>query len=90
MAEKIAVLGAGAIGGVIGGYLCRAGADVTFIDTWPAHVDQIRRHGLKITAQEEEFTVQVPALHLGEGAAQQLRRLQEHPQIYWKAHIDHR
>ena len=73
MAEKIAVLGAGAIGGVIGGYLCRAGADVTLIDTWPAHVDQIRRHGLKITAQEEEFTVQVPALHLGEVSAQQPR-----------------
>lgn len=73
MAEKIGVLGAGAIGGVIGGYLCRAGEDVTLIDTWPAHVDQIRRHGLKITAQEEEFTVQVPALHLGEVSAQQPR-----------------
>ena len=71
MAETIGVLGAGAIGGVIGGYLFRAGEDVTLIDTWPEHVDQIRRHGLRITAQEEEFTVQVPALHLGEVSARQ-------------------
>ena len=73
MADKIGVLGAGAIGGVIGGYLARAGQDVTLIDTWPEHIERIRAAGLKVTALEEEFTVAVPAMHLGEVSAQQPR-----------------
>ena len=73
MADKIGVLGAGAIGGVIGGYLARAGQDVTLIDTWPEHIERIREVGLKVTALEEEFTVPVPTLHLGEVSAQQPR-----------------
>jgi 2-dehydropantoate 2-reductase len=37
---------------------------------WPAHVEQIRREGLKITAAEAgEFQVPVRAIHLGEVAA---------------------
>jgi ketopantoate reductase len=43
--EKLAVLGAGAIGSTIGGYLTRAGRDVTLIDLWPAHVEEMRRGG---------------------------------------------
>jgi 2-dehydropantoate 2-reductase len=62
--KKLAVLGVGAIGSTIGGYLTRAGHDVTLIDLWPAHVEEMRRGGLKITAQDEEFTVRVKALHL--------------------------
>jgi 2-dehydropantoate 2-reductase len=62
--KKLAVLGAGAIGSTIGGYLTRAGRDVTLIDLWPAHVEEMRRGGLKVTAQDEEFTVRVKALHL--------------------------
>ena len=62
--EKLAVLGAGAIGSTIGGYLTRAGRDITLIDLWPAHVEEMRRGGLKVTAQDEEFTVKVKALHL--------------------------
>jgi len=62
--EKLAVLGAGAIGSSIGAYLTRAGRDITLIDLWPAHVDAMRRGGLKVTAQDETFTVKVKALHL--------------------------
>ena len=69
MADRIAVLGAGAIGGVIGGYLARAGRDVTLIDMWPANVERIKEKGLTVTPQEEEFTVHPKALHLGEVAA---------------------
>ena len=69
MSMRIAVLGAGAIGGVIGSYLTRAGEDVTFIDAWPANVEAIKKDGLKVTAVEEEFNVEAPALHLGEVSA---------------------
>ncbi len=63
--EKLAVLGAGAIGSSIGAYLTRAGRDITLIDLWPANVDAMRHGGLKVTAQEEVFTVKVNALHPG-------------------------
>ena len=66
MFQKLAVLGAGAIGSIIGAYLTRAGNDVTIIDPWGAHVDAMREHGLRVTAQDEDFTVPVNAVHLGE------------------------
>jgi len=69
MSLKIAIFGAGAIGGCIGAYLVRSGADVTLIDMWPANVERIRAHGLTVTAAEEEFTVQAPALHLADVSA---------------------
>ena len=64
--EKLAVLGAGAIGANIGAYVTRAGHDITLIDMWPAHVEEMKRHGLKVTAQDEEFTVKVKAIHLAD------------------------
>ena len=66
---KIAVLGAGAVGGAIGGYLTQAGRDVTLIDMWPANIDRIKTNGLTVTPQEKEFTVQAKALHIGEVSA---------------------
>ena len=66
---KIAVLGVGAVGGVIGGFLTRAGYDVTLIDTWPANIERIKTDGLTVTTPEEEFTVHPTALHLGEVSA---------------------
>ena len=46
--------------------MVRAGEDVTFIDMWPAHVDEMKQNGLRITHHEgeEPFTVKVRALHL--------------------------
>ena len=66
MLERVGVLGSGAIGSVIGGYLTRAGNDVTLIDAWPEHVDTMKRDGLTVTAQDEKFTVPVNAIHVGE------------------------
>ncbi len=67
--EKLAVLGVGAIGSNIGAYLTRAGRDITLIDMWAAHVEEMKRCGLKVTAQDEEFTVKVRAVHLGDVCA---------------------
>ena len=71
--NKIAIMGAGAVGAYVGAHMVRAGEDVTFIDAWPEHVEGMRQ-GLHITGTtpEEEFTVPVRALHLTE--AQQLSK----------------
>jgi 2-dehydropantoate 2-reductase len=45
---KIAVLGAGAMGSVIGGLLAKAGNDVTLVDVSKPTVDAISANGLKI------------------------------------------
>ncbi len=44
---KICIIGAGAMGGMLGTRLTLAGEDVTVIDQGP-HLDAIRRHGLKL------------------------------------------
>ncbi len=43
MTKKMAVLGAGAIGGTIAGHLTMAGHDITLIDQWPEN----EKEGLK-------------------------------------------
>ncbi|MEJ0069510.1 MAG: 2-dehydropantoate 2-reductase N-terminal domain-containing protein [Pseudomonadota bacterium] len=72
--KKIAIVGAGAVGGYAGAYMARAGEDITFIDPWPEHVEHLRKHGLKVShaTTSEEFTTPVRALHLTE--AQQLSK----------------
>ena len=47
--KKIAIVGAGAVGGYAGAHMVQAGEDVTFIDPWPAHVEHMRKHGLRVT-----------------------------------------
>jgi 2-dehydropantoate 2-reductase len=68
MGKRIAVVGAGAVGGYIGAHLARAGERVTLIDAWPQHVEAIRARGLEISGmtEEEGFAVPVEALHLTE------------------------
>jgi 2-dehydropantoate 2-reductase len=64
MPRKIAVLGSGANGSVIGADLTRAGHDVVLIDQWTAHVETMRRQGLTIEMPEETLQVPVRAYHL--------------------------
>src|SRR4051812_6862496 len=66
MGRKIAIVGAGAVGGYAGAHMVQAGEDVTFIDPWPEHVEQMRRHGLRVTHASDvaEFQVAVRALHI--------------------------
>jgi len=64
--KRIGVFGAGAIGGVVGGLLSRAGHDVTLIDTWVEHVDQINKNGLLVTNQESLYRCKPKAVHINQ------------------------
>src|SRR5690349_166747 len=57
MGQRIAVVGAGAVGGYVGGHLSIAGHDVTLIDAWPEHIDIIRRNGLALQGMTEPENV---------------------------------
>ena len=58
--NKIAVMGAGAIGCYYGGMLARAGRDVTLIGR-PTHVEAIRRAGLRFETKAFDERVRVHA-----------------------------
>jgi len=60
----IVVIGAGAVGGYVGGHLTRAGQDVTIVDPWPEHIEQIRKNGLHLSGTQGDCTVRVNALHI--------------------------
>jgi len=66
---RIGIVGAGAIGSVVGGLLTKAGHDVTLIDQWPEHVEAMRRHGLRLSGTCGEHVVKVTACHLHEAQA---------------------
>jgi 2-dehydropantoate 2-reductase len=69
MGKRIAVVGAGALGGYCGGYFAHHGADVTLIDPWPEHIETIRAKGLTLDGMsaEERFTVTAAkTMHLTE------------------------
>lgn len=67
MSTRIAIVGAGAVGGYVGAHMVQAGHDVTFIDGWPTHVEAMRASGLTVTHLKDvaPFTVPVrSALHI--------------------------
>ena len=66
MGDKIAIMGAGALGSYVGAYLGQEGEDVTFVDMWPEHVEAIRSKGLRASGSQGDFTVPIQALHLTE------------------------
>src|SRR6201987_2969078 len=77
MGNKIVIVGAGAVGGYAGAHMVQAGEDVTFMDPWPAHVEHMRKHGLKVThaMKEPQFTLPVSALPVTD--AKQLAKEQQ-------------
>src|SRR5881227_1011529 len=66
---RIGIIGAGAIGSVVGGLLTKAGHDVTLVDQWPEHVEAMRKHGLRLSGTCGEHAIQVKAFHLHEAQA---------------------
>jgi 2-dehydropantoate 2-reductase len=57
---KIAIIGAGAIGSVVGGLLSKAGGDVTLIGRKP-HVDAIKQNGLILDGESKKTVIKVKA-----------------------------
>ena len=57
---RIAVYGAGGVGGYFGGRLAQAGAEVHFIARG-AHLRALREHGLRVRSVKGDFEVQAPA-----------------------------
>ncbi len=68
MSQRIAVIGAGAVGGYIGSGLAASGHDVTLIDPWPAHVEAIRAGGMRLSGMTPSETreIRVNAIHVTE------------------------
>ncbi|KUF09946.1 ketopantoate reductase family protein [Pseudoponticoccus marisrubri] len=60
---KITIVGAGAIGGLAGAYMSRAGHDVTLTDRWADHVEAMKAKGLFIDGVRGEMTIPVTAKH---------------------------
>ena len=64
---RIAVVGAGAMGGSYGGLLAVAGEDVGLVDAWSGHVEAVRSDGLRVSGAFGERVVRVPAAESPEG-----------------------
>ena len=64
MAKRIVIMGAGALGGYVGGNLAHLGHDVTIVDPWPEHVETIRKRGLELLLTGDPFPPQ-RALEIG-------------------------
>ena len=63
---RIGIIGAGAIGCVVGGLLTKAGHDVTLVDQWPEHIETMKQRGLRLSGTCGEHTIPVKALHIHE------------------------
>jgi len=60
---KLAILGAGALGCVFGGFIAEAGYDVVLIGRGKSHIDAINQNGLVITGLCGRRVVKVPATY---------------------------
>lgn len=56
---RMIVIGAGPIGGIIGGRLARAGHDMTFVDVDKEHVAAIHAKGLQVDVPDGPFNVKI-------------------------------
>ena len=67
MIKRIGIIGAGAIGCVVGGLLTKAGHDVTLIDQWPEHVEAMQaQRACGCPAPAASTSIPVKALHMHE------------------------
>ncbi|MBI3043334.1 MAG: 2-dehydropantoate 2-reductase [Betaproteobacteria bacterium] len=66
MIDHIAIIGVGAVGGLVGGRLAKAGYNVTLIDSWAEHIEAIKKDGLRITTPESDERVRVRCMHLND------------------------
>ncbi|MEO8976754.1 MAG: 2-dehydropantoate 2-reductase N-terminal domain-containing protein, partial [Casimicrobiaceae bacterium] len=64
--KRIAIVGAGAVGGWVGGVLADAGYHITLIDPWPEHVTAIRDAGITLTEPGNRRQIPIRALHVAD------------------------
>ncbi|MFX0183421.1 MAG: ketopantoate reductase family protein [Candidatus Hodarchaeota archaeon] len=60
---KVAIIGAGPSGGILGSFLSKKNVDVTLVDIWKAHMEAIQKYGLQIIGAAT-ITTQFDADHL--------------------------
>jgi 2-dehydropantoate 2-reductase len=56
---KFTIIGAGAIGGLAGAYMSKAGHDVLLVDRWKEHVDALNQGGMRIDGVRGDMTIPV-------------------------------
>jgi 2-dehydropantoate 2-reductase len=69
MKKRIAIVGAGALGGYVGGWFTHLGHDISFFDPWPEQVETIRAKGLEldgVTPEEKILVRNAKIFHLTE------------------------
>lgn len=59
---KVTIIGAGAIGGLAGSHMTRAGYDVTLVDRWVEHVDAMNQKGMTIDGVRGDMHIPVKAI----------------------------
>lgn len=59
--NRIAIVGAGAMGSLFGGLLAEGGLEVHLIDVWREHIEAINNRGLRITGEGGERFVKLGA-----------------------------
>lgn len=72
MTKRVLVVGAGAVGSYLAGWLSHEGHDVTVLDPWTEHVAAVNERGLSVSGPHEPFTASLEMLNLHE--AQRLAR----------------
>jgi 2-dehydropantoate 2-reductase len=78
---KMTIVGAGAIGGMLGAHMAAAGHEITLCDVDHAHIDAIRAYGLTIEGPIANFTVHPNAIY-----AEELAGTHEHLLVAVKSH----
>jgi 2-dehydropantoate 2-reductase len=64
--KRILIMGAGGIGSVVGGLLSEGGHDVTIVDQWVEHVEEIKKNGLIVETRWKKHHTKPRALHIYE------------------------
>lgn len=57
--HRVAIMGAGAMGGIVGAALIAAGVETHFVDPAPSILSTIRKDGLRIRRGDEEKTLEI-------------------------------
>jgi 2-dehydropantoate 2-reductase len=74
MGKRILIVGAGAVGAYVGGYMARMGEDVILVDPWAEHVAAINKNGLTLSGLTKPECFNTPARAITLTDVQALKR----------------